>query len=143
MFLLVVVVFLCCTLQLVYPSAKLQAAYATNRPAIYTSVIVVAFAMTAVLLFVYDWLVTRRQDKTMASALRTDRIVASLFPEAVRDRLMNLNDSAGGRKGSSHPDDGLEAGTPIADFFPHTVSVCVLLIALLYLLRGTTQYSLV
>jgi hypothetical protein len=112
-------------LQHVYPSAKLQAAHATNRPAIYTSVIVVAFAMTAVLLFVYDWLVTRRQNKTMASALRTDRLVASLFPEAVRDRIMNLNGDMTGRKGSLHPEDGLEAGTPIADFFPHTVSACV------------------
>ena len=113
--------------QHVYPSATFQAAYATNRPAIYTSVLVIAFGMTAVLLFVYDWLVTRRQDKTMASALRTDRLVASLFPEAVRDRLMNRNGDAVGSNGSMHPEDGLEAGTPIADFFPHTVSVLLVL----------------
>jgi hypothetical protein len=72
----------------IYPTATLQMAYQTNKPAVYTSVVVIAFVVTSILLVVYDRLVTRRQEKTMISAVRSGKLVASLFPSTVVDRVM-------------------------------------------------------
>jgi hypothetical protein len=102
----------------VYPSAAFRATYETNKPAIYTSVIALAFAVTAVLLIIYDRMITRRQEKTMHSAIRTSNMVSSMFPETVRDRLMAdaLQDEGNTSVLSSV---GASFSTrPIADFFP-------------------------
>lgn len=65
----------------IYPSSTFRSAYNTNRPAIYTSVVALAFAFTALLLLMYDKLVSRRQEKTMTSAIRTNALVSSLSPK--------------------------------------------------------------
>ena len=45
--------------------------------------------MLTTLVFVfYDYTVKRRHDKLLATATRTNAIVASLFPKNVRDRIM-------------------------------------------------------
>lgn len=72
----------------VYASKSLQEAYKTNKPAVYTSVVVLAFVVTSVLILVYDVAVTRRQEKTMTSAIRSGKLVASLFPSNVVERIM-------------------------------------------------------
>jgi hypothetical protein len=106
----------------VYPSAAFRASYDTNKPAVYTSIIAVAFIVTAVLLIIYDRMITRRQEKTMSSAIRTSNLVSSMFPENVRDRLMEdaLQDEG---KTSVLDAKGNAVGggfktRPIADFFP-------------------------
>jgi len=71
----------------VYPSSELRASYNTNRPVIYTSAIALAFVLTAILFFLYDRLVTRRQKMASADAARTSAFVSTLFPANVRDRL--------------------------------------------------------
>jgi class 3 adenylate cyclase len=109
----------------IYPSATFRAAYDTYGPAIYTAVVAVAFIITGLLLLVYDRMVTLRQNKTMNSAFRTNRLVSTLFPEAVRDRLLEdaqvkkyedkdfyLEDNVNGKTGYKT--------RPIADFFPDT-----------------------
>jgi hypothetical protein len=108
----------------VYPSATLRASYDTNHPAIYTSVVALAFVVTALLLIIYDRMITRRQEKTMDSAIRTSNLVASMFPENVRDRLMEdvLQDEGktsilDGKGNPSSVVGGLKT-RPIADFFP-------------------------
>lgn len=72
----------------VYPSVTLQASYTSSKPVVYTVIVAMSFLLTFAMFVVYDVLVSRRQKKTMANALRTNAIVASLFPENVRDRLM-------------------------------------------------------
>lgn len=115
----------------IYPSAKFREEYKTNKPAVYTTVVALAFVVTALLLFLYDVMVSRRQDKTMRSAVQTDKLVSSLFPENVRDRLFEeaaqpKEDEKDafrvGRKGSniSDMDDGISSTRPIADLFPNT-----------------------
>lgn len=81
----------------IYPTATLQMAYQTNKPTVYTSIVVIAFVVTSILLIVYDCLVTRRQEKTMISAIRSGKLVASLFPATVVDRVME----------DAHADSGL------------------------------------
>jgi hypothetical protein len=108
----------------VYPSATLRASYETNKSAVYTSVVALAFVVTAFLLIIYDKMITRRQDKTMSSAIRTSNLVSSMFPEAVRDRLMEDALQNEGKTSvfdaKSNPS-SLGGGfktRPIADFFP-------------------------
>jgi hypothetical protein len=110
----------------VYPSRAFRASYETNHPAIYTSVVVLAFIVTAALLIIYDRMITRRQEKTMNTAIRTGNLVASMFPENVRERLMEdaLHDDgktsafdANGKASSSAVAGGFKT-RPIADFFP-------------------------
>jgi hypothetical protein len=72
----------------VYPTATLEETYRTNRPALYTCVVLMVFLFTALVFLLYDILVQRRQDKVMATAKRTNAIVSSLFPSNVRDRIL-------------------------------------------------------
>jgi hypothetical protein len=105
----------------VYPSAAFRATYDTNKPAVYTSVIAVAFIVTAALLLIYDRMISRRQEKTMNSAIRTSNLVSSMFPENVRDRLMEDALQDGGKTSildaKGNPIAGVKT-RPIADFFP-------------------------
>jgi hypothetical protein len=73
----------------IYPSNAFNEPYVTSKPQMYCFLVVSAFLLTAGLLAVYDTTVNRRQEKTMKSALRSTAIVSSLFPEQVRDRLLN------------------------------------------------------
>ena len=95
--------------------------------------------------------VERRQSKVMRSATRTNAIVSSLFPENVRDRLLEDQEreiqrqeahgrmtsfmSAGAREGTkafgSDGEDSTTSATifgsrPIADLFPETTIMCKL-----------------
>ena len=112
----------------VYPSPAFRASYETNQPAVYTSVVALAFTVTAILLIIYDRMITRRQEKTMNNAIRTGNLVASMFPENVRDRLLedalaNKGDTsvfAAKGKSSSAGYGGFTKTRPIADFFPES-----------------------
>jgi class 3 adenylate cyclase len=89
---------------------------------------------TTLVFFVYDYMVRRRQEKIMTAAKQTDTIVASLFPQSVRDRLYQQaeNEPTNGgtldvfmtKNTSSFAPDApaLQASVfgsaPIADFFP-------------------------
>jgi hypothetical protein len=112
----------------IYPSKTFRESYNTNEPKIYTCVVAMAFALTAILLFIYDKMVTRRQDKTMDSALKTSALVVSLFPENVLERV--LDDAVAPSKGEKLASDDkgnhysieksgeVSMTRPIADFFP-------------------------
>ena len=131
----------------IFPSATLESAYRTERPGIYTAVVVLVFFFTAMVFVLYDYLVQRRQEKVMATAKRTNAIVSSLFPKNVRDRIMKdaaeqaeqdlkdnkksifgMGDRAGAKtKLKAFLDEELEGETkpggeldskPIADLFP-------------------------
>jgi hypothetical protein len=77
------------------------------------------------MLFVYEMMVNRRQEKTMQNVINSTRFVSTLFPEAVRDRLLE-DAQAGNDKNSKENfklDEVVGSGgafktKPIADFFP-------------------------
>jgi hypothetical protein len=71
-----------------FPSREFKKGYDSVGPIIYTGCVIFVFVLTALVFILYDWLVQRRQDKVMWSATRTDMLVSSLFPDAVKDRLM-------------------------------------------------------
>ena len=127
---------LCLHTLTVYPSVELRASYNTSNPTIYTSVFVLAFVVAALLLFLYDRLVTRRQKEAAADVARKSAIVSSLFPANVRDRLFQPAEKnsvqRSSTKLSSDNSDGFNEqndydgddetmpfkSKPIADFFP-------------------------
>jgi Adenylate and Guanylate cyclase catalytic domain len=73
----------------IYPSSKLRETYTTANPIVYTALVAVAFVVVIGLFIFYDWTITRRQNKTITTALRTQAIVTSLFPEEVGKRMIN------------------------------------------------------
>jgi class 3 adenylate cyclase len=126
----------------IFPSKMMEDSYTSNKPALYTTVVVLVFIFTAMVFVLYDCLVQRRQDKVMATAKRTNAIVSSLFPSNVRDRILKdaeeqaEQDMLNNKKGffgaapknrlKTFLDEGNVAGAhafdtkPIADLFPHT-----------------------
>ena len=71
-----------------YPTATLKESYTTTSLGLYMAIIGIA----VVLIFafgVYDYIVTKRQKKTMQTAIKTRAIVSSLFPEKIARKLVN------------------------------------------------------
>ena len=109
----------------VYPSAQMENQFQTNKPALYAALIVLTLFFTSGLFILYDCIVQRRQKKVADKARQTAAVVHSLFPEVVRDRLLQQNQEhssippRGRFTGLAHEE--AEKGTaPIADLFPHT-----------------------
>lgn len=71
----------------IYPSKELEDDYMTNKPIIYTVVVISVFLCTVMVFVLYDFLVQLRQDKVMLAAKKSNMVVASLFPKNVRDRI--------------------------------------------------------
>ena len=72
-----------------YPSTKLEQSYQGASPAIFTSLVAFSFAAVFALFVLYDYVVTQRQNKTIASALSSQAIVRSLFPDHVGKQLIH------------------------------------------------------
>jgi hypothetical protein len=122
----------------VYPSDLTHGNYETNSAALSTMAVVLIFFLTALVFVIYDRMVQLRQDKVMNTANRTNEIVASLFPENVRDQIFaeedagdskNKNKAFSGKQGlknfleeEGHGEDNVIAydSKPIADLFPYT-----------------------
>ncbi|CAB9505205.1 Receptor-type guanylate cyclase gcy [Seminavis robusta] len=80
----------------IYPSPHWRSKFFSNEPIAYALGVVGCFLITAAVFMLYDMLVQKRQDKVMASAKKTNAIVTSLFPENVRDRLLqDINNESG------------------------------------------------
>eukprot|EP00980_Cylindrotheca_fusiformis_P012399 scaffold3044_cov103-Cylindrotheca_fusiformis.AAC.2 len=71
----------------VYPSAEMEDSFQTNNDVVYTVVVVVIFVFTTLVFLLYDFSVGRRQRIVMERYSKQDRIVADVFPTAIRDRL--------------------------------------------------------
>jgi Adenylate and Guanylate cyclase catalytic domain len=70
-----------------YPTKEMYQYYFTYYPMILTSVVLVMFLLLWLLFSTYDDYVERRQKKVLDHAVRSDDILASLFPQNVRQRL--------------------------------------------------------
>lgn len=114
----------------VYPSSKFEESYESNIPAIFTAVVGVLFCVMAAAFFLYDWFVQTRNKKVVGIAARSNRVVSSLFPAAVRDRLLGNEKNKKGEKRdknlrgflSDRPEtsNNILETPPIADFYPET-----------------------
>lgn len=56
----------------VYPTKELESEYTTNKPIVYTTVVMLVFVFTAMIFIMYDVFVQRRQNLVMATAKRTN-----------------------------------------------------------------------
>ena len=75
-----------------YPTKTFYSAYRTSLPEVYA----VTFAIIIIVFFVYDMLVQIRNNKLVQTTARSNAIVSSLFPEAIRDRLIGASAAPGG-----------------------------------------------
>lgn len=77
----------------IYPSDDLYNTFNTSQPRTYSLAVSLVFVVTVISFLVYDFLVERRQKKLLDSAERSGKIVSSLFPAKVRDRLFKHTNS--------------------------------------------------
>jgi hypothetical protein len=121
----------------------------SNQPIFYAGMGVAIIAATVLVFVLYDCFVRKHQKKLVKSAHKNAALVNSLFPENVRDRMMNRDSQdrkAASKKGrrrsrkrpfmaetspsstvstfdadrSSPFSKEILSSKPIADFFPHT-----------------------
>ena len=71
-----------------YPSDDFVNKYQTTEPFDNAIGVGIVFAICGVAFIIYDCLVTKRKNTLMAEATKTGVLVNSLFPENVRDRLL-------------------------------------------------------
>ena len=124
----------------VYPSDAFKVSYTSKEPIGVAMVVVFSFVITAVLFAIFVYFVERRQRTVMETAKRTNDVVASLFPENVRARILKdteeqiANGCKNGASGSinskvqlkefmNEEAEGNDIGNaygskPIADLFP-------------------------
>lgn len=93
----------------VYASQDMEDAYISFLPIYYTIGAAFIFIFTSLVFVIYDRLVEYRQRLTLKEAQKSGAIVASLFPEAYKNKLMEeqerqLQEAKAGTKGAStHP----------------------------------------
>jgi hypothetical protein len=80
-----------------YPSDELLSEHTTNDPIIFTTIAVFIFLFTSVIFLVYDYLTRTRQQRTLKSALKHAAVVTSLFPQSVRDKVIESRQAGGAR----------------------------------------------
>jgi Adenylate and Guanylate cyclase catalytic domain len=71
-----------------YPSTEMEEGFHTNKPIIYASIVVAIFFFIAMIFMAYNFVVQRRQNKVMDNLRVTSKVIASLFPANVLDRLI-------------------------------------------------------
>jgi len=114
----------------IYPTQSFEDSYHTMLPLIYAMALVVCFIVTASVFIMYDFIVSRRHAKLMASAGYTNRVLSSMFPKSMRDRILNdamahasptkLKKENDKELTTSVLSDGYdsEGGSAIAEFYP-------------------------
>eukprot|EP00980_Cylindrotheca_fusiformis_P023103 scaffold10116_cov127-Cylindrotheca_fusiformis.AAC.5 len=119
----------------VYPSEDLEKSFRTKNAVVYAAVVAVIFIFTSLVFLLYDYFVRRRQTKVMERIMRQDKIVANVFPTAIRDRLYqsqhkkknnrdlqgDLNDSF--KEIDFEENSGISGDAPLADLFPSVTVV--------------------
>ena len=93
----------------VYPSTDMKDAFVTNMPVQFAAIVVSAFLFTALLFILYDCLVERRQHIVMDKAVKSTAVVSSLFPDVVRESILNRQQNDGGEV-NNHRTDSVTMG---------------------------------
>jgi len=84
--------------QSIYPSARFEAAYDSDTPRVFACVVASTFVAMALVFFIYDIFVQRRNDRIIEQAARANAIVSSLFPSTIRDRMIGEHADIKGAK---------------------------------------------
>ena len=81
------------------PSVDMEEGFHTQVPVYLTIAVVVLFVFTSSVLFLYDFLVRRRNSVVLNNASRQNQIISKLFPAQIHDRLFGMNDAKAMRRG--------------------------------------------
>jgi hypothetical protein len=85
-----------CTYDLhVYPSQALLDSYKTRVPMVYTTIIGCVFFVIALAFFIFNRYIQLRNHKVVLAAAKSNKIVSTIFPSNVRDRLFNNEETHG------------------------------------------------
>jgi hypothetical protein len=104
----------------VYPTSRFRDQFNSIEKTKWKSLATfLVFCIAVVLLCLYDRQVSMNHAKTMRTALRTGALVESLFPENVRERMLN-DTLAQATDEQKEP----QKSKPIADFFPRCTLMC-------------------
>lgn len=88
----------------VYPSQEFEDSKTTNGPEIQAITLAALFLFTSGVLLLYEYMIQRRQRAMMKSAQQTGKLVHDLFPEAVRERLLEEQDA---QDNNQRPSEGI------------------------------------
>jgi hypothetical protein len=115
----------------VYPSDTFNEAYKSSVPVIVATVAALVFAIKSSLFGLYDLIVQTRNHKVTTVAVRSNAIVSSLFPEAVKERLLAEKDrenenllSDDHMSAEERDENGVFKSKPIADLYPEATVLC-------------------
>jgi len=107
----------------IYPSEEMETNYVSKKPLLLGVAACSIFFFTSVVFLTYDILVERRQKLVMNSATRADKLVSSLFPDAVKDRVYEGHNSEANVHGQDDQERNDTVDTnvsPIAELYPET-----------------------
>ena len=126
----------------IYPSDSMRDDWESSTPLYFAYAVAGTFFAITVTFFIYDGFVRRRNKVVVPAAARSNKIVSSLFPSNVRDRLLAEEEGAGslrpGEQGTQtrlknflandapdafdmeETDDLMFKTKPIADLFPES-----------------------
>jgi hypothetical protein len=81
----------------VYPSDDLKDQFETNKPAVYASVVALAFVITSAMFLLYDYVVSRRQKEMMAQIKLTnvEKETGGMTPPEEETGMMTLPEEEG------------------------------------------------
>lgn len=72
----------------VYPTSRLADSFDTKTPMVFTLIVSGALAVIMLTFFVYDAFVRKKDTWLIKAAARSNKLVSSLFPSNVRDRVL-------------------------------------------------------
>ena len=78
----------CTVAQDIYPSQTLERVYDRRTPELFAGVVATTFVLVALVFYMYDVFVQKRNRKIVANAAQSSAIVTSLFPQHIRKQLM-------------------------------------------------------
>jgi hypothetical protein len=72
----------------IYPTVVMKEAYTTNKPIVFTLVVLVCFAFTSLSFIAFDCMQQRRQRNLVNIARRQNLLVSALFPPKIQNQLL-------------------------------------------------------
>lgn len=119
----------------VFPSDTMKNHFVTDTPILLSVSAGALLLIFALIFFIYDKWVQRRQDIVTNDAAKSAAIVSSMFPKEIQQRMMEEQETANqnafmsrNKRLKTFLNDGTEdslgmAARPIADLFPHTTVI--------------------
>jgi hypothetical protein len=108
-----------------YPNDLLKQDTDSNLPVVLVSVVAGAFTLMLMAFVMFNYFVDRRNQKIVGAATKFNAVISSLFPENVRDRLLDDTAKASpnlkkGWMAENSEADNRKLAPAIADLFPET-----------------------